>query len=838
MLTDKGFPRFSKLAIALAKLARRGTKEVEAIAPTRATEIIERQSLEESLPENQSQLQDFLENANILIQSVSLEDGRLLYMNRAWCETLGYSQHECHHLTIFHLIHPTQLNHCREMFKSLSAGRESLKVEMIFLAKDGSAIALEGSLNCQHENGTPKAATGIFRDITKRKRAEQRLEAQYITARVLAESATLEDATPKILQAICDSLGWDVGELWSVNHQTNVLNFVNVWYQPSVEVPEFEALTRNITFASGVGLPGRIWASGKPAWIADVVKDTNFLRATVADKAGLHGAFGFPILGSKEVLGVLTFLSREIRQPDNDLLEMVIAIGRQMGQFIERKQAKEALELQRQWLEVTLSSIGDAVIATDTKAAITFMNPVAEALTGWTQEDAVGQKIDAVFHIIHEQTRAAAEIPVERVLQEGVVVELAENTALIARDGTEIPIDDSCAPIRDKSGTLQGAVLIFRDITKRQQAAQALQKSEKQYRSVVNNVKDVIFQTDAAGVWTFLNPAWTEITGFSLKESLGTNVLNYVHPDDRQLNLELFQPLITRQKDYYRHEIRYLTKDGSVRWIEVFARLTLDTNDEIIGTSGTLHDITDRKRAEEEIRKALAQEKELNELKSRFISMTSHEFRTPLTTALSSAELLEHYGHKWGDEKKLSHLHRIQGTVQHLTRLLDDVLLIGKADAGKIEFNPAPIALEQFCLALVEELQLNASHQHTISFVSNAQCTKACMDEKLLHHIFGNLLSNAIKYSPTGGTVHFKLTCQDGEAIFQIQDEGIGIPKEDQKRLFESFHRATNVGKIQGTGLGLAIVKRSVDLHGGKIVVNSAVGVGTTFTVTLPLIQH
>jgi signal transduction histidine kinase len=143
--------------------------------------------------------------------------------------------------------------------------------------------------------------------------------------------------------------------------------------------------------------------------------------------------------------------------------------------------------------------------------------------------------------------------------------------------------------------------------------------------------------------------------------------------------------------------------------------------------------------------------------------------------------------------------------------------------------------LEQFCGNLVEELQLSASTQHTLALVSQCQCVDAWVDEKLLRHILNNLLSNAIQYSPAGGTVHFELTCHYREAIFQIRDEGIGIPPEDLKRLFETFHRATNVGEIQGTGLGLAIVKRAVDLHGGKIAVNSEVGIGTTFTVTLPL---
>jgi signal transduction histidine kinase len=246
-------------------------------------------------------------------------------------------------------------------------------------------------------------------------------------------------------------------------------------------------------------------------------------------------------------------------------------------------------------------------------------------------------------------------------------------------------------------------------------------------------------------------------------------------------------------------------------------------------------DISDRKRRDAELLKALEKERELNELKSQIVSVVSHEYRTPLTTILSSAELLEHYGHKWTDEKKHQHLRRIQTTVHHLTQLVSDVLLLDKAEAGKLEFNPTPLDVVVFCRELVEQLQLTASNEHTIRFVSQGEYTQVCLDEKLVRQILTNLLSNAIKYSHPHGSVHFAVAFVQGEVVFRIQDEGIGIPPEDQEQLFESFHRASNVGTIPGTGLGLAIVKKCVDLHGGQITMESEVGVGTTFTITLPL---
>ena len=230
--------------------------------------------------------------------------------------------------------------------------------------------------------------------------------------------------------------------------------------------------------------------------------------------------------------------------------------------------------------------------------------------------------------------------------------------------------------------------------------------------------------------------------------------------------------------------------------------------------------------------------------------MVSHEYRTPLTTILSSAELLEQYSHQWHDEKKQRHFQRIQTSVHRLTQLVNDVLLINKAEAGKLEFNPVPLNLVALCRELVEDLQLTAKTQHSISFDCQGSCSSAYLDDRLVRQLLTNLLSNAIKYSPEGGNIQFDLVFEHDSAVietsagalvrtsavtFRIRDQGIGIPPEDQAQLFDAFYRSSNVGTISGTGLGLAIVKKCVDLHGGQIAVESEVGLGTTFTVILPL---
>lgn len=247
-------------------------------------------------------------------------------------------------------------------------------------------------------------------------------------------------------------------------------------------------------------------------------------------------------------------------------------------------------------------------------------------------------------------------------------------------------------------------------------------------------------------------------------------------------------------------------------------------------------DISDRKRAEAEILKALAREKELSQLRAKFVTMVSHEFRTPLTTIQFSAGLLQDYSSQWPQDKKSTHFVRIQLAIKRMTELLEDILVIGKIEANTLQFQPVSLNLEKFCRQLVEEQQLNDSNQHPIAFQYEGGNCDAQMDEKLLQQILGNVLSNAIKYSPVGSTVSLHLNCQNNEAVFQVQDRGIGIPQADRERILETFYRAPNVGTISGTGLGLAIVKRAVELHGGQLAIESQEGKGTTFTITLPLI--
>jgi len=380
---------------------------------------------------------------------------------------------------------------------------------------------------------------------------------------------------------------------------------------------------------------------------------------------------------------------------------------------------------------------------------------------------------------------------------------------------------------------LQTNKILEREITERQQTDAALRESEERYRDLFENASDLIQCLTIDGYFLYVNRAWLTTLDYSEIEVQNLKIFNIIHPDFLNNYIEILQRVHSGEQ-FPEIETAFMTKNGEQVWVAGSINCKF-TDNKPVAIRGIFRNITERKLAEAEIRYALEKEKQLVELRARFITTASHEFRTPLTTILMSAKLLEQFGDRASEDKKRLYLERIQIATKRMTQLLDDVLLIGKAEAGKLEFNPAPLLLEKFCHDVVEEMQMSASSKHSIIFTNQAQQITANVDEKLLRYILNNLLSNAIKYSPKGGNIDFHLSVEAGKAIFQVHDRGIGIPPKDTEQLFHSFHRGSNVENISGTGLGMSIVKQCVDLHAGEISVTSEVGIGTTFVVILPI---
>jgi len=423
----------------------------------------------------------------------------------------------------------------------------------------------------------------------------------------------------------------------------------------------------------------------------------------------------------------------------------------------------------------------------------------------------------------------------------GIVVLIAHNYGLLPTNGFTInalligsslemvllsfALADRINVARREKESAQARVLSERAMV------QALEQSQERYRSVIEHIGEgmVVMQNDHV---VFVNFRATEILAATKAEIIADGLLSRIHVDDRAALAERMQRRLLGQDVPEHRQVRLELAQQPMKWLEF--------GDNLVpwdGGQGLLVfflDVTQRHQAELETRAAVERQQKLNDLRSRFIAMTSHEFRTPLATILSAQDLLQSYGDRLPPDEKEELLDMIRAGVNRMTRMLERILLLGQAEAHMLEFTPQVLDLPALCKDLAVEANCQQPDSPCDVLVHcPAASTDRLFDEELLRHILSNLLSNAIKYSPLGGEVHLTVHAQGLQTVFEVSDHGIGIPQEELEDLFESFHRASNVGDIQGTGLGLAIVKQAVDLHGGTIHVRSNVGDGTCFTVRL-----
>jgi PAS domain S-box-containing protein len=360
---------------------------------------------------------------------------------------------------------------------------------------------------------------------------------------------------------------------------------------------------------------------------------------------------------------------------------------------------------------------------------------------------------------------------------------------------------------------------------------QELQSAKERVEAILNNSSDAIILVDVDGAVQQTNPRFVETFGYDYDEMFGQSLSRIVLMEAEDDLLQILEG-VASNREYRRSEVLAKRKDGSVFPADAaFAAFAGNLGTEIVCS---LRDISAQKQLEQELRSAFEQQKELADLKTRFISTVSHEYRTPLTIIMTFSSLLRMYSERLTDEEKQRYLDNIQTQVKRMTALLDDVLEINRAETVGVEFTPEAIDLAGLCQEMVENTrQINPDHRIEFSIAGEPALMSG--DLKLVRQIISNLLSNAVKYSPDKGQVEVNLRFEAESVALMVRDEGVGIPPEDLDNLFKLFHRAGNVGQIQGSGLGLAIVKQAVDAHQGTISVDSTVGVGTTFTVVLPM---
>lgn len=435
----------------------------------------------------------------------------------------------------------------------------------------------------------------------ERRRAERRLGVQYTVARVLAESPRLEDAMPGILQAICENLGWSVGAMWWVDEEENVLHCSSLWHAPTARVDEFAVMSRKIAFPPGVGLPGRVWASGQTAWIPDVVKDENFPRASVAVREGLHGAFGFPIVVGSDILGVVEVFSGEIQNPDAELLQMLVAIGSQIGQFMKRKQAEEVVHHERFLLHSLMDNVPDSIYFKDSAGRFLRINQAMAKQFGLsTPAEAVGK---SDFDFFDEEHARQAWDDEQAIMLAGQPVVGKEEKETWGSSGRHAWASTTKMPFRDKEGRVIGTFGISRDITAWKQAEEGLRQGEERFRSLVEATVAIVWNTPESGEFETDQPGWSAFTGQTFDQLKGWGWLNAVHPDDRANTTQVWKTAIT-SRHLYQVEHRLRRHDGEYRHMLVRAVPVLAKEGGIREWIGVHTDVDPEKRAEAAVREA------------------------------------------------------------------------------------------------------------------------------------------------------------------------------------------------------------------------------------------
>jgi PAS domain S-box-containing protein len=513
----------------------------------------------------------------------------------------------------------------------------------------------------------------------------------------------------------------------------------------------------------------------------------------------------FLLLGLGLALGFLVHLARHLR---------------------DRARYERTLDQQRQWLQVTLRSIGDGLIATDRAGAVTFMNPVAEALTGWTSEAAAGHPLTEVFRIIDEQTGTAAANPVAKVLREGALVGLANHTALVGPDGLSRPIEDSAAPIADAAGNISGVVLVFHDATGKRRAEAILRQSERRFRNLTELSPDAIWINRNDRI-ELPNSEALRLLGATRPDQVeGRRPEEIFHADCHGKVRERLRAARNGQV-VHQSEEAVVRLDGTVRQVEVSSAPSVDAQGPVIQV--VLRDITERKRAEAELQEAVRRRDE-------FLATLAHELRNPLAPIRTGAYIL---GLRDTPDPEIRRIHdTIARQSAHMARLVDDLLDVSRIEQGKVALRKERVDLRQVvahaldaCRPLLEP----RGHQPTLDLPEPPPELEA--DPIRLEQMLCNLLNNAAKCTPQGGEIHLSAVREGDEVVLRLRDTGVGMPPEVLAHVFDLFYQADqSLDRPQGgLGLGLTLVQSLALLHGGSVAASSGgPGRGSEFQLRLP----
>lgn len=512
-----------------------------------------------------------------------------------------------------------------------------------------------------------------------------------------------------------------------------------------------------------------------------------------------------------------------------------------MVRFIARRDQAE-LRASEERLATTLSSIGDGVIATDTQGRIERMNAVAERMTGWSLEEARGKPLDVVFPIVDEHTRMQLEAPVHKVLRTQQIAYLAQHTLLISRDGRERSVEDSAAPIRGRNGALEGVVLVFHDVSARRRAERGRIESERRYRHVLESLPQMVWTCNSHGAADFLSRQWLQYTGSTLDSERGFGWTQRLHPEDRERLLALWDDAV-RNVTVFDSEARIRSASGTYRWFKQRAVPLLNPDGTVKEWFGTSTDITDVIEARESVRRAnvllerrveerTTELEEANSELQAFAHSVAHDLRAPLRNIQGYASAILEDEQARMSEEGAMYAQRMADSALRLDRLIQDLLAYSRLSRAQLTLER--VDLGSWIRRVLQDMSTEfAAREAQVSAPSEFPAVLA--HGPTLGQALTNLLSNAVKFVAVDvlPKVNISVERVGDQVRLTVADNGIGIAREHQERIFRVFERLHGSERYPGTGIGLAIVRRGIERMGGRVWVESAPNAGARFQVEL-----
>lgn len=787
----------------------------------------ERHLQSKALQDSERRLQSIIDNTIAIVASIAL-DGVITFVSNNIRAALGYIPKEMVGVNFAVILHPEHIFQVGELLREGTQGKiKDGTVDVRLRHKNGSWLwfTITTSL-VRDENGSPLHFVSLATNIEGQKQMQAKLlrsEESLIEAQRMAHLGSWYADLQSGSVEWSNELYRIVGRASTAPPMT-IKEFLEIVHPDDHNVVR-EYLNRAVRHHEMIEAEIRIIRGSTTRWLETRVKP-------VLDHKGITTA----LFGTVWDISERKITDRQVRALNLTLEERVQERTRQL------EEANRRLRSSQSNLKTLIESTQDSIWSIDRFYCLTAMNAAFYSLLTIHNQYHEPQIGDSVLERVPGATPLQWKNLYDRVLSgERFVTHLHYTLSELSFN-----VEISFNPIIDEQSEIVGAVIYSRDITDRLQTERDLREREQLLQLIFDTVPVGLSLTDKKGFFRRVNAEFLRITGYSAEEIEGASFEQLLPPLIVQDSAEVYFSLFEQNIAQNQGDISILRKDGSELAVDFATSLFTTATGESLAVT-TIIDISLRKKAENEVRRALEQERELSALKSRFVVMVSHEFRTPLTTIRASAQLLERLRDRILPAKQLEYLHDIQQSVDTMAHLMEDVLYLGKADAKGLDFTSSSVNFASLCENIINGFEMLPENEHRIiTHIIGTMPQRLWLDEKLLRHILTNLLSNALKYSLPEQSVdvhiHYMPEKEAGygteksEGILRlsVKDYGIGIAEEDLRHLFEPFYRASNVGNISGTGLGLAIVKQAVEAHHGYITCESGIERGTEFVVVIP----